>query len=103
MTDLFKLCEKAIKVKLLREVMAKKVFSCSAMREDEEGNRRHSTSVYTWVNMTRLLGVDGFKGVKPGWTPVASHCLAIHYEKDEHNFLVMTLNSKSKQPLWTEI
>ena len=42
-------------------------------------------------------------GMKPGWTPAASHCLAISYEKDGHKFVVVTVCSKSKHNLWTEI
>ena len=102
-SDLFRLCEKAMYVPLLREIMAKKVYQCNAMKEDEDGKYVYSHSQYTWINMTRLLGVDGIIGMKPGWTPVASHCLAINYEKDGHCFIVVTLQSKSKFPLWTEI
>ena len=61
------------------------------MKEDEDGRYVYSHSQYTWINMTRLLGVDGIIGMKPGWTPAASHCLAINYEKDDHTFIVVTI------------
>lgn len=36
--DMFKLCEKAMKMPLLVKVMMAKVYSCKSMREDESGN-----------------------------------------------------------------
>ena len=90
-SDLFKLCEKALEIKLLRTIMAKKVYSCNAMKEDREGNVETSSNVYTWINTTRLLGIDGIMGMKPGWTPAAGHCLAISYEKDGHTFVIITV------------
>ena len=76
--DMFKLSEKALQLPLLRQVMARKVYTCTAMKEDENGSLVES-EVYTWINTTRILGVDGIIGMKPGWTPAASHCLAINY------------------------
>ena len=43
-SDLFKLCEKAMYVPLLREVMAKKVFTCNAMKQDSDGSYVYSNS-----------------------------------------------------------
>ena len=100
--DMFKLCEKAVKMPLLRKIMATKVYACTAMQEDEKGSLIESQE-YRWINTTRILGVDGIIGMKPGWTPAASHCLAINYDKDGHNFSVLAVQSKSKYHLWSEI
>ena len=88
--DMFKLCEKAVKMPLLRKIMATKVYACTAMQEDEKGSLIESQE-YRWINTTRILGVDGIIGMKPGWTPAASHCLAINYDKDGHNFVVLAV------------
>ena len=32
--DLFKVCEKAIKVELLKKVMETRIYTCTAMKED---------------------------------------------------------------------
>ena len=89
-SDLFKLCEKAKDMKLLRNIMSKKVYSCNPMRE-EDGEVVISNHVYTWINTNRLIGVKGIIGMKPGWTPNASHCLAVYYENEGHNFIVVTV------------
>ena len=89
-SDMFKLCEKAREIKLMKDIMAKKVYSCNPMRE-EQGQISTSNHVYVWINTTRLLGVKGIIGMKPGWTPAANHCLAIDYSKDGHNFVVITV------------
>ena len=86
-SDMFKLCEKAVKVPLLRKVMATKVYACTATREDESGAVEEGHE-YKWINTTRILGVDGIIGMKPGWTPAASHCLAINYDKDGPTMLL---------------
>ena len=100
--DMFKLCEKALRMPLLRKVMTTKVYSCKPMRDDGQGNLVPG-SRYVWINTNRLLGVDGITGLKPGWTPQAGHCLAVSYHKEGHNFVVVTVQGKSKMHFWTEI
>ena len=100
--DLFKLCERAIKVDLLHKVMKTKIYTCTSMEEDGNGNLQEGNE-YTWVCSNRLLGVDGMVGIKTGWTPVASHCLAQNFQRDGHNYIVITIQSKSRHHLWIQI
>ena len=101
-SDMFKICEKAIQVKLLSQIMGQRVYECRPMRE-EDGKLEYTTHTYTWVHNGRYLGIDGVNGIKPGWTPAAGHCLAINYSKGGHNFIVVTIQSKSKHPMWTDV
>ena len=45
---------------------------------------------YSWVNTNRLLGIDGFTGVKTGITEAAGACLASCFEKDG-NFIIVVI------------
>ena len=45
---------------------------------------------YNWVNTNRLLGIDGFTGVKTGITEAAGACLASCFEKDG-NFIIVVI------------
>lgn len=95
--DLFILCEKAMQCDLFREIVSSKTYCCTPTREKHPDNH-----VYTWINNNRLLGVDGIIGIKTGTTKEAGHCLTTCYEKDEHNFIVVSLHSRSKVHLWME-
>ena len=46
---------------------------------------------YNWVNTNRLLGIDGFTGVKTGITEAAGACLSSCFEKDGNFFIVVML------------
>jgi D-alanyl-D-alanine carboxypeptidase (penicillin-binding protein 5/6) len=56
-----------------REVVNTKTYECYASTKD--GNKRK----YQWDNTNKLLGVDGFNGVKTGVTDAAGPCLAASY------------------------
>ena len=57
---------------------------------------------YNWVNTNRLLGIDGFSGVKTGITEAAGACLASCFEKDGNFFIVVILQSKTMDARWDE-
>ena len=78
-----------------------KVYRCTAMIE-QDGAMIPGRN-YTWISNMRMLGVDGFIGQKKGWTPPAGHCIALEYKKDGHHFSIVTINSKTKNTLWTEV
>ena len=88
--DMLKLQAAAVKIKLLKEIMQTKVYSCISMCEDENGELVKSRK-YTWIFNNRLLGVNGIVGMKTGWTPSAGHSLAVNFDKDGHNYVIMTI------------
>ena len=100
-TDMFKLSERVKDQPLHLKVNATKVYRCTAMVE-QDGNLVPGRN-YTWISNMRMLGVDGFIGQKKGWTPPAGHCIALEYKKDGHHFSIVTINSKTKNTLWTEV
>lgn len=57
---------------------------------------------YYWVNTNRLLGIDGFTGVKTGITEAAGACLSSCFEKDGNFFVVVILQSKTMDARWEE-
>lgn len=44
-----------------------------------------------WLNSNKLLGIDGFKGVKTGITNTAGPCLCISYENTTHKHKLITV------------
>ena len=57
---------------------------------------------YKWTNTNRLLGIDGFIGLKTGITEAAGACLASCFEKDGNFFIVVILQSKTMDARWDE-
>ena len=55
-----------------------------------------------WINTNKLLGEEGFYGIKTGITPVAGPCLASWYKKDEKNIIIILLNCDSVNSRWNE-
>ena len=72
------------------------------MCEDDSGKLVKSRK-YTWIYNNRMLGVDGIVGMKTGWTPLAGHCIAVSFDKDGHNSVMVSIDSKTKSHLWTGI
>ena len=58
--------------------------------------------MYTWVNTNRLLGIDGFNGVKTGITEAAGPCLSCCFEKDGNFIIAVILQCKSMDARWEE-
>lgn len=44
----------------------------------------------------KLLGLDGVKGMKTGWTPESGECLVTIVERDGHSVLIVLLNSNDR-------
>jgi D-alanyl-D-alanine carboxypeptidase len=44
-----------------------------------------------WQNSNKLLGIEGFKGVKTGITQTAGPCLCILYENTQHKHKLITV------------
>jgi D-alanyl-D-alanine carboxypeptidase len=74
----------------------------SSVEEKFETIYKENENPYHWVNTNRLLGIDGFSGVKTGITEAAGPCLACSFEKDGHFLIVILLQSKSMEARWEE-
>ena len=74
----------------------------SSVEEKFETIYRENDYSYNWVNTNRLLGIDGFTGVKTGITEAAGACLASCFEKDGNFFVAVILQSKTMDARWEE-
>lgn len=75
--------------KLFREYVATRQHTCEAISHDGE-----KKSV-TWDNTNRLLGIEGFDGVKTGTTTTAGACLVATGTRGEDRLIVVVLGSTS--------
>lgn len=57
-----------------REIVGKKAFHCKIFNRTFS----HSKDVM-WENTNKLLGIEGFLGVKTGITPSAGPCLTSYF------------------------
>ncbi len=71
--DIAKLAYKCMQDSEFREVVKTKTYECYGVMAD--GNKRR----YQWDNTNKLLGVEGFNGVKTGVTDAAGPCLTASY------------------------
>ena len=55
-----------------------------------------------WKNTNRLLGIEGFHGVKTGTTTAAGACLVSHGERDGRALLVSVLGSASSDSRYVD-
>ncbi|QDU88493.1 D-alanyl-D-alanine carboxypeptidase DacB precursor [Pirellulimonas nuda] len=87
--DMARLAHAAMKSPVLREVVATR----------QHGATLGSLSGYqrnvVWTNTNRLLGIDGFTGVKTGTTPGAGACLVASGEREGRGLIVVVLGAPS--------
>lgn len=57
-----------------------------------------------WFNSNKLLGINGFKGVKTGITQTAGPCLCILYENEKTStkIIVVVLGCKNIDYRWRD-
>jgi D-alanyl-D-alanine carboxypeptidase len=94
--DQAKLTYHLLKLDLVREVVDRKTYSC----EVEQLNQK--TRVAYWENTNELLGKKGWHGVKTGITTAAGPCLSAYYENHGQSYIVILMNSESKEIRWVE-
>lgn len=58
-------------------------------------NKDVTKSKIYWVNTNKLLGKNGCKGIKTGFTQKAGGCLSSLFEVGEEELLVIVLGCKS--------
>lgn len=85
--DLSLIAHEAISDALIRKIVATK----SAVISDVEGIHR-----YRLESTNKLLGLDGVKGLKTGWTPESGECLVTLVTRDGHSVIITILDSQDR-------
>jgi D-alanyl-D-alanine carboxypeptidase (penicillin-binding protein 5/6) len=72
----------------------------------QRGYRLESPSGYTrnivWKNTNRLLGIEGYLGVKTGTTNAAGACLVSYVEREDDALIAVVLGSSSSDARYTD-
>ena len=71
--DTAKLAWNCMQIEEFREIVKTREYECYSSTKD--GSNR----LYRWENTNKLLGVEGFNGVKTGITDAAGPCLCASY------------------------
>ncbi len=85
-----------LKWEMAREIVNTQVYSCEI--EMPHNKVRKST----WENTNKLLGKEGWGGVKTGITTADGYCLSSYYQKGDEEYIVILLCSSSKEIRWVE-
>jgi D-alanyl-D-alanine carboxypeptidase (penicillin-binding protein 5/6) len=87
--DLLRLTVEARRLPLFREIVATRRYEAEAA-EKEGGIRK-----LTWKTTNRLLAVEGYSGVKTGYTRAAGSCLVSAGQRGRDELIVVVLGAPS--------
>jgi len=90
------LVREALRLDLFREIVATR--QKTATLANVAGYSRE----VTWRNTNRLLGIEGYAGVKTGTTHAAGCCLAAHGERGGRGIIVVVLGSTSTESRYAD-
>ena len=82
---------------LFRSLVSTRQFGCEV--KGRGGYRRN----VMWKNTNKLLGIEGFIGVKTGTTSAAGACLVAAGERDGDELMVVVLGSSSSPARYADI
>ena len=94
--DLLRLASHAMKHELFREICATRQYGCTL--KSEKGYERN----VIWKNTNRLLGIDGYAGIKTGTTNAAGSCLVSYGERDGDPLIAVVLGSSSSPARYSD-
>ena len=94
--DTARLVREALRLELFREIVATR--ERTATLANAAGYRRE----VVWRNTNRLLGIEGYTGVKTGTTHAAGCCLAAHGERGGRGIIVVVLGSTSTESRYAD-
>lgn len=94
--DQAKLAHVCWKYEMFRDICAKKTYTCEIEQIDT------TTRIAVWETTNKLLGKEGWTGLKTGITSAAGPCFVGTYEKGEDQYLIVLLCSASMDVRWTE-
>ena len=86
---LARLSAAAMKYELFRKIVATRQFGCVAV--GEQGYKRN----VIWKNTNKLLGIEGYHGVKTGTTSAAGACLVSAGQQNGDQLIAVVLGSSS--------
>ncbi len=95
-SDMAKLAFAALKQPLFREIVATPQHGCQL--ESIDGYQRN----VVWNNTNRLLGIEGFDGVKTGTTGPAGACLVSSGEREGKRLIVVILGASSSDSRYVD-
>jgi D-alanyl-D-alanine carboxypeptidase (penicillin-binding protein 5/6) len=87
--DLARVTEQALKHKLFREIVRTREHTARVTSADGATRR------VTWRNTNRLLAVEGYEGVKTGYTRAAGSCLVSCGKRGSDELIVVVLGAPS--------
>lgn len=85
--DLVRLGRQVLADPLLSQVVSTSRYRCEVT--DSQGGRRE----VVWTNTNRLLGVEGYDGLKTGTTTAAGACLVASGSRNDQRLIVVVLGS----------
>ena len=94
--DLLKLAYSAMQIPEFAKYTSTAQRGCTV--ESESGYRRN----VVWKNTNRLLGIEGFDGLKTGTTNAAGACLVSRGQRGEHSLLMVVLGASSSASRYTD-
>jgi D-alanyl-D-alanine carboxypeptidase (penicillin-binding protein 5/6) len=94
--DQLKLASAALQLPLLRKVISTRQHGTKLI-----GKSGYERNV-VWKNTNRLLGIDGYLGVKTGTTDAAGACLIACGERDGRELIVVVLGSTSSDARYVD-
>jgi len=94
--DTARLVREALRLDLFREIVA------TRERKATLANAAGYSRELVWRNTNRLLGIEGYTGVKTGTTHAAGCCLAAHGERGGRGIIVVVLGSTSTESRYAD-
>ena len=94
--DLAVLAVAALKNDTFRALVAARRHSCTATATDG------TTRTVVWENTNRLLGIEGYDGVKTGTTTAAGYCLVGSARRDDEHRVVVVLGATSNDSRYVD-
>ena len=94
--DLMKLAAASMQDPLFRQIVSTPRYGCTVT-----GPGGYQRNV-VWRNTNRLLGIEGYDGVKTGTTNAAGACLVSHGERDGRSLFVVVLGSAASDSRYAD-
>ena len=95
-TDLLRLASHATKHTLFRQISSTRQYGCTL--KSVKGYERN----VIWKNTNRLLGIDGYSGIKTGTTNAAGACLVSYGVRNEDPLITVVLGSSSSPARYSD-
>ncbi|MFO0800589.1 MAG: serine hydrolase [Gemmataceae bacterium] len=94
--DLAALAAEALRSELFRAIVGTRRHTCTVTAQDG------TTRTLVWDNSNRLLGIEGYDGVKTGTTGAAGACLVASGRRDGDHRIVVVLGAPSNEARYVD-